>query len=35
VELGLSDRLQRLAHAYLQSGDLWGFLRAVDGDYAR
>ena len=35
VELGLSDRLQRLAHTYLQNGDLWGFLRAVDGDYTR
>jgi len=35
VELGLSDRLQKLAHTYLQHGDLWTFLRAVDGDYAR
>jgi len=35
LELHLSDRLQRLAHKYLQSGNLWGFLKAVDDDYRR
>lgn len=35
VELGLSERLTRVAHKYLQSGDLWGFLQAVNDDYVR
>ena len=35
VELGLSDRLQRLAHRYLQNGRPLGFLRNVNADYER
>ena len=33
IELGLNERLARVAHRFLESGDLWGFLKAVDDDY--
>lgn len=35
MDLGLSDRLRRLAHRFLQNGDLYGFLQAVNDDYQR
>ena len=35
IELGLNERLARVAHRFLESGDLWGFLKAVDDDYRR
>ena len=35
VELDVNQRLLRLAHRYLKSGDLWSFVAAVDADYKR
>ena len=35
VELGVNQRVLRLAHRYLKSGDLWSFVEAVDADYRR